>query len=574
MRSIQKFTFYSIFLSLFISPSFNSKAFSEPLTADYVIVGVGTAGAVLANKLSADKQTSVIAIHNGENITENPFSKFSQNCRYTVGAGLLGALGLITLPEPLQTEVAGLLASLPPISNPLYESGGTIPQPNADFRSLLWIMALPEGGASSVNAGVWCRGTNQLYAQWEAIAGPNWSVQRILDVYKELERYRGNTTNPQARGFNGPLTIHQSFATQLSKTFAKAIMRGVGVPFLLDYNDPNTPIGVSTQLQITQHGEHGRFRVSSVTAFLGKDVVKSNGRGAHGRKLRVLLNSTGLRTIWHGKTAIGVEYLHHGKIKQAFAKKGVIVCAGLRSSSFLMQSGVGPQALLTSLGIPVVFDNPSVGQGLADQPHVVTVYTTNPNDDSSKNKNSLFSELSWLPAPGGSPTSRQLRFTVGSFFPGIALGVMDLVQPLSRGSIVINSSDPLSQPVIDFGELSNPNDLNLFKAGFSIYLKAINAQLQEIDPLYQMIFPDPAILDDDALLTAFIQEEVGANMHFQSHCRMAPFTQGGVVDGRGRVYGVENLIVADNSINPIVMDGSPMASAYLVAANIAKILGY
>ena len=103
--------------------------------------------------------------------------------------------------------------------------------------------------------------------------------------------------------------------------------------------------------------------------------MKKDGTGVHGRKLQVYFNSSALRTIWNGNTAVGVEYVQNGVTKQVYARKGVIVCAGLRSSPFLMYSGVGPAALLTSLGIPVIYNNPNVGQGLTDQPHVVTLYT-------------------------------------------------------------------------------------------------------------------------------------------------------------------------------------------------------
>ena len=103
-------------------------------------------------------------------------------------------------------------------------------------------------------------------------------------------------------------------------------------------------------------------------------------------------------------------------------------------------------------------------------------------------------------------------------------------------------------------------------------MKGINQALQAIDPLYQLIFPSPAILDDPVAVANYCQAIVGCNQHFQSHCRMAPFSQGGVVDSTGRVYGVNNLFVADDSVVPLCMDGSPMASAYLIAANIADML--
>ena len=111
-----------------------------------------------------------------------------------------------------------------------------------------------------------------------------------------------------------------------------------------------------------------------------------------------------------------------------------------------------------------------------------------------------------------------------------------------------------------------------FVNGVKIYIRNITEQLALIDPQYQLIYPDPAILTDDAALRAFILSDVGTDMHFQGHCKMAPLNLGGVVDSTGHVYGVQNLMVADDSIAPVGMDGAPMASAYMIAENIANII--
>lgn len=580
MQVFNRFVLSLSVLSLFFTHPIHAKTNPEKnvYVADYVIVGVGTAGAVLANKLSADKKTSVLALSNGPNLSDKTYIKFSANAAYTVLSGLLeGAIPpdaeSIDFPPSIQDPLNYIDTVISTLGPSLYETGFSIPQPDANNRELLWVMALPEGGASSINAGAWCRGTNQLFSQWEAIAGPEWSVHRILKTYKQLENYHGRTLNPDSRGNHGPLDIRQSNPTNLSSKFSQAVIAATGFPYVLDYNDPNTPIGVSPQVQLTQNGEGGKYRVSSATAFLNEKVMTPTGFGLDGRKLRVLFNSFGTKTIWNGTKAVGVEFIQDGIVKTAYASKGVIVCAGLRSSTFLMHSGVGPQSLLQSLSIPVIYDNPNVGQNLADQPHIVTLFTSNPND-TILGSTSLFSQISWLPAPGEDPTIRKVRLATVNIIPGITLALLDLCQPFSRGSITINSSNPLAPPVIDNGELTDSRDLDLYKAAFKIYMKDINIALQAIDPEYQLLFPDPGVLDNDTLLTDFIKEEIGSNMHFQSHCRMAPLDQGGVVDSTGHVYGVQNLIVADDSVVPQGMDGSPMASAYLIAANIARLLGY
>lgn len=546
--------------------------------ADYIVVGVGTAGGVVANKLTNDRITSCIALQDGPCLNCDPLIRYSKNRAFTVLAGLLGKNlskvdpSRFNIPPDIQEEFNVFLD--PSISNPLYERGLTIPQAFADGREILWIMPLPEGGGSAINAGAWCWGTDQVYSQWEAIAGPEWSVSRIREIYRQLEKYDGQTANPSARGYNGPLKVMQDpKPTIASKKFSQAVINATGFPFVLDYNDPLTPIGVSTQFQITERGHNGKYRVSSPTAFLDENVVTLDGKGVNQRKLRIDFDSFATRIIWNGNRATGVEYVQDGQTKQVFARKGVIICAGLRSSTLLLHSGIGPSDLLNGLGIPVIFDNPNVGEGLADQPHVVVAFTANPEDSEHKFE-CLFSQFAWLPEPGGDPTIRSIRISTVNNIPGVMLGIVDLVQPESRGKITINTANRLAPPVIDYRVLSNPNDMALFVDAFTIYLKNINTALHAIDPLYQLVFPDPAILDSPALVEAFIREEVGSNMHFQSHCLMAPLASGGVVNSSGRVYGTQNLFIADNSIVPLCMDGSPMASAFLIGANVSRMLGY
>lgn len=563
--------------------------------ADYIVIGAGTAGATMANMLTNDKNTSVLLLHNGKNLSQNPDIKYTKNAIFTVISTLFG----------------------PPLST----TGDSIPQPNVDDRELAWVMGLPEGGTTAVNAGAWAVGTNQVYSQWEAFGGPEWSTAIIESTYKSLENYQGITADPATRGVGGPLNIRQvPIPTPFSIKFTDAIAAATGVPIVIDYNDPNTPIGATTRMQYTQSGVDGRLRLSSANAFLNDTVVTPNGEGVNGRKLCVKLKSTALRTIWKGNKAIGVEYFHEGKIKKAYANKGVIVCAGLFSSAYLMHSGVGPKEVLEPLGIRVVYDNPNVGQALADQDLLIIAWTTNPDDtpispDNTCTKpqkipssfsfsnlntplfstlsaadqpqllnalfcngyafpeNSIFAQIAWLPAPA-SPSSnvRQVRFTSVNPFPGIAFTLVDLVQPMSRGNITLKSFNPFDPPVINNGMFTNPNDLNLYVQTFQTYIKQLNAALHQMDSKYQLLFPTPEIIDDTDLLTAFIKEAVMSNQCWQSHCRMAPLDQGGVVDGIGRVYGTQNLFVADDSIVPVAMDGTPMASAYLIAANIARML--
>jgi len=448
-------TYLLCFLCFFPKCSLASKE-----EADYIVIGLGTAGATITKLLSDDFNTSVIALHNGKNLTQNPNIKYSKNAATTVLSALVGP--------------------------PFFLTGFSPPQSSVDDREIFWAMGRPEGGTSSVNAGAWARGTNQGYSQWEPIAGPEWSAEQIQDIYVSLEKYRGITPDPALRGFNGPINVRQvHIPTPFSLKFSQAVATATGVPIVVDYNDINTPIGVSPRMQYTQKGCNGKFRVSSATAFLNKSVVTASGKGVGGRKLNINFNSTALRTIWKDNKAIGVVYSKNGRTRKAYANKGVIVCGGLFSSAFLMHSGVGPQEVLQPLGIDVKFDNPNVGAALADQTLLLGAFATNPDDTPtdtanpikrripgntlfnkwnpsrlsnipiifdipnvpnskykkqlanvllSKNfsfpENSIFAQIAWLPTPGGDPTIRTVRITTVNPIPGLAFALIDLVQPV------------------------------------------------------------------------------------------------------------------------------------------------
>lgn len=548
---------------------------------DYLIIGAGTAGSVLARKLSDDHNTSVVAFHNGPNLNQDPLITLSSNSIIAVLNALIGA--------------------------PLYALGVTTPQPDADNRTFSWVYAPPFGGASSVNASGYARGTTQVYAQWEAINGPNWSTTRILSTFKELENYTGLTITPNARGDNGllPVTQQPTVARMSLNAFLPALQAALpGIPIVVDYNDPSVSNCIDPRPQYTQTGANSGLRASSTFAFLNNTVIDNSGNGVNGRQLRVIFNATANNIIWQGNTAVGVTYYENGILKKMYAAKGVIVTAGIKSSSVLMRSGIGPASLLNSLDIPVVYDNPNVGQNLKDQFHVLFIYQTNPADSPSDPllliatsivnaladttvgqqllfyignsvaaQNSLFFQTAWMPLVGGSATDpRAFRFLAINPIPGYAVVLFDLLQPESSGSIVINSANPFVESTMNLGIFTNSDDLtNLFNA-LKVYIKDFTDQLSLIDPQYQMVYPDPAILTDDTQLRDFILSTVGTDMHFQGHCKMAPLNQGGVVDSTGHVYGTQNLIVADDSIVPVAMDGAPMASAYMIADNIANLI--
>lgn len=269
---------------------------------DYVIIGAGTAGSVLARKLSDDNKTSVTVLHNGPNLNSNSLITQAQNSVISVLYAVTGAT--------------------------LYASGLTTPQPDADNRNLLWNYALPFGGASAVNASGYARGTNQVYSQWESIDGSNWSTTRILNTFRELENYSGLTITPNARGTNGLLPVWQvpNLTRMAAFVFLPALQTALpGIPNVVDYNDPSVSNCIDSRVQYTQTGTSGALRASSAMSFLNNTVIDNNGLGVNGRQLSVVFNVTADKIIWSGNQAVGVSYYENGVQKNIYANKGVSV---------------------------------------------------------------------------------------------------------------------------------------------------------------------------------------------------------------------------------------------------------
>ena len=340
-------------------------------------------------------------------------------------------------------------------------------------------------------------------------------------------------------------------------------MKATGVNQIIDYNDPTTPIGAFTQWQLFQK-PNGQ-RESSSTAFLSPDIVTPDGYGENGRKLRVLYKSTALRILFEGRRAIGVELLKEGKKIRAFARKKIIVSAGINSPQLLMLSGIGPARDLIQAGIPVVFNNPNVGKNLTNHTLNTATFSMNQRDMAELKEDAfaLYTGGAFLPHPFSRINEhRRSVQLVGTVAEGNLNLVIIFLQPRSRGTIRIQNNDPLKIVLADEGFLDNPFDMESIKGIYREYIKPIAMKLSAIDPEYQLINPTVDTIDNDDALEEFIKENFGHNHHQQSFLRMAPFNRGGVVDDLGRVHGVDQLIVADASVIPFTVDGNTSASAY------------
>jgi choline dehydrogenase len=515
---------------------------------DYVVVGTGPAGAVIAKKLTDDNRTSVLILEAGDNNSNEIPIRDS----------------LYAPPFILRNN----------FSSQYYWPGKGIPQKYVNSRSFPWTGGRTLGGTSSVNNEQYVRPSQANMKQWEDFLGPLWSPKQETDQFSKLENYNGMTNNSNARGFNGRLDIRQTpvHPTSMVEKLVLAMERATGFPRILDYNDPCTPIGPFTRWQLYQMPNS--IRESSDTAFLSPDIVNRYGQGVGGRRLIVSLNSTAQRIIFNNKKcAIGVEFVKEGKCICAYARKKVIISAGIRSPQLLMLSGIGPSKTLNEAGVPVICHNPNVGRHLTTHAVNMVTFTTNPHDKALPDNDpfALYSSGAFLPDPTpGADQSRRGVQVIGLTGKDNTLNIaFYLTEPKARGSLKIQNNDPLKMVLANEGFLNHPDDIAAIKNVLKVYIKNIAAELSRIDSNYRLISPTLETIDDDQKLEAFIKENLDATHHVQGTLRMAPNADSGVVDASGHVFGVKNLIVADDSIAPFVSDGNTSAPSFFIGANIA-----
>ena len=498
------------------------------ITYDYIIVGTGPAGCVLAKELSDNGINSVLLLEAGENNDNNVLiRKSSAN---------------LSLHKP-----------------EFFWQGETVPQINANEKIFGWTTGRLSGGGSSINGEQFVRPSVNALNQWEQIAGPMWGPVAANNNFSMIE--------------NNPLSIRQTpdYVPIMTRKLVSAIERGTGYETVYNYNNPNTPIGPFLRWQLTQK-QNGE-RESASTAFLSRNVVDSNGYGINGRKLFVSYKTTVLRIIFNSnRDAVGVEFLKEGKCGYIYAKKKVIISAGINSAQLLLLSGIGPFDYLRSLNIPLVFDNPNVGQNLVNHTFTTALFNVNTSDIQQvlMEPNALYNGGAFLPAPNESYSNKRSIQLIGNYSNGALAIIIILLDPKSKGSIILQNNDPLKIVLANYNLLENPQDLDLIKSVYKNYIKNIASALSTIDPQYQLISPSFETIDNDELLEQFIKNNINDTHHQQSSLIMAPYNRGGVVDNFGRVYGVNNLIVADCSIIPSTTDGNTQAASYLIGYTIAK----
>lgn len=529
---------------------------------DFIIVGAGSAGCVLANRLTACGKYNVLLLEAGG-------SDLNFWIWMPIGYG--------------KTFYSRRV-------NWMYE---TAPNPELNNRTSYWPRGKVMGGSSSINAMVYIRGQQQDFDGWRDSGNPGWGWDDVLPYFKKAET--NDRGGDAYRGSDGPVHVAtmDRFLHPMCRDFIAAGEQ-MQIPHNPDFNGA-TQEGIGTY----QNTAKGGLRMSTARAYI---------RPAQRRKnLRIEKNALATRLLFEGGRAVGVAYRQHGQDKQAVAQREVILSAGAVNSPQLLQlSGVGPAALLKSRGVEVVHNSPGVGQNLQDHLAIDFLYRSKVptlNDQLHSWRGKLWHGLRYLLTRGGplslgvnqgggfirsrpglSRPNMQLFFSPVSYtkappgkrplmnpdpFSGFLMGTQPM-HPTSRGHLAIQSSDPSQPPEIHPNYLTTALDKQEMLEGAKLMrqLAATPAFAGLID---QEIMPGAHVQSDEAFL-ADIKERVGTVYHPVGTCQMGPDPASAVVDAQLQVHGVPGLRVVDASIFPTLTSGNTNAPAIMVGEKGAEMI--
>ncbi|MFZ3217046.1 MAG: choline dehydrogenase [Candidatus Acidiferrales bacterium] len=521
----------------------------KPKTYDYIIVGAGSAGCVLAARLAENPHTRVLLLEAG-------------------GAD-----------NALRIRIPAAFSKL--FKTRVDWDYATEPEPHLHHRRLYWPRGKVVGGSSSINAMIYIRGNRADYDHWRDLGNEGWSFAEVLPYFKKSENQQRGAS--QYHGVGGPLHVADPrYVNPLTRAFLAAANE-IGIPGNPDFNGEQQD-GVALY-QVTQ--KDGQ-RCSSASAYL---------RPARGRaNLSLLTGAHAARVLLENGRATGVAFLRDGALQGAHAGAEVILAGGtVNSPQLLLLSGIGPADDLKALGIAPFHHLPGVGKNLQDHPMVSVGYlcTRKISLDGADTLGNLLRWLLWKNGPLSSNVAEaglfsrtraellapDLQMLFGpAYYRGHGLVRSKehcfgfgptLITPESRGAISLRSANPLDAPAIRANYLSTDADLRTMLAGVRLARRLAHAKV--FDPFRGDELVPGGTQNSDDEITEFLRNELETLYHPVGTCRMGHDSLA-VVDARLRVRGIERLRVVDASVMPRIPAGNTNAPVLMIAEKAADMI--
>jgi choline dehydrogenase len=524
-------------------------------TYDYIVVGAGSAGSVLANRLSADPKYKVLVLEAGQE--SHPWSRVP-----------IGFARLIDNPA----------------ANWLYSSE---PEPGTGNRRIPIPRGKLLGGSSSINGMVFVRGQSQDYDTWAQLGNRGWSYREVLPIFRDMESYQGDG-DPEYRGRSGPLKVTEN--NEIGPLYDAIIKAAgqIGIEYNKDYNGAQQDGIAMTQTTIRD----GR-RMSTAVCYLDPARGRPN--------LTIQANALTECLLFEGKRCVGVRYTVNGQQQEARAGREVVVSAGsINSPQLLELSGIGNPEVLQAAGIEVRHALKGVGENLRDHYSPRMKWTVPASDFLTYNSRARGLGMVWQAAKYGimrkgllglpaSPIRAYVRTRAGldaadaaiSWIPFLADAnfklskqsgvtvITNILRSESTGSIHVSSASVNKPPAVRFNFLSAQLDRDVTLEAMRIARRIMTAPAMQ-GIATDEIAPGVNIQSDDELLD-WVRKNAETTYHPVGTCKMGSDPMA-VVDDQLRVHGIEGLRVADASIMPTLTSGNTNAPSIMIGEKASRMI--